>query len=276
MEFLEIENLNNQKIFDGFKINKNIMLINYPFYKLLELNPGVPYIQRPIDDDRVEKYFNTIKNHYELNNEIKFLNPIHIAVCTGNKFLILDGQHRFLAYQKIYEEKKFNFKNHSDQFFNVLLILYYCKTENEMINIFNGLNDYYYTSGLILSEEEIDKTNNLSDYFHKKYGCFYSRSKRPRFPNVCFEELVKKLREENPNKNSNQIINDIENENQRLSVYLEKEYKYDFNIINDKIHSKEIYEKKYSPFYYSYNYHEDLKKIIEDEKIRKQNEKNMK
>jgi hypothetical protein len=70
--------------------------------------PQIPLIQREYIDERVEHFYNKIKNYIieNGNNNIPpFLNLIH-CVNFNEKNYILDGQHRFKAYKEYYDNYK--------------------------------------------------------------------------------------------------------------------------------------------------------------------------
>ena len=91
--------------FQKIDINYNTSFYLASFKYILSYEPRTPIIQRCYDEERVEYFFQQLKKylHEKGDSNIYNLNPIQLGEL-NNQCFILDGQHRFLAYKKLYFE----------------------------------------------------------------------------------------------------------------------------------------------------------------------------
>ncbi len=90
-------------------------------------------LNRKIDEKQVKKIYMQMKNDYEKYNEFVFYEPVHLAIKTNSIFYVIDGQHRLLACNKLYNKNKYPIQQ-------IPCILWFPKNEEEFIEIFDKIN----------------------------------------------------------------------------------------------------------------------------------------
>ncbi len=205
-----------------------------------QLRPEIPFIQRDFIIERVEKLYTTLINYYNEFGYIHDMNMIHICYY-GGKYYILDGQHRYRAYNKFFEGI-----NHD---FNVLVCFYQCETKEDYRNIFRELNDNFISTDLIIDETEMEKSENLKEYIRDKYSEFLSNSERPKAPNVNLNSMVSAFIKKYPNKSTIEMIDIFERLNSKLKEDMP---------INDVDYNKKVIDKRAkNNLYYGYIIHKE-------------------
>ena len=224
---------NNDKINCSLTNNDKIIRISFTDF-INNYKPQIPHFQREFIEERINYFYNKILNYIIKygNNNIPFLNLIH-CVFFDNKYYIVDGQHRFYAYKKYYNEYQNDF--------NITFIVKNCLLFQEVKDYFIDLNNNYQLHDIILDENDLDKKNVIAPYIKNKYGKHCSNSETPRFPNFNLDQLIKYFLDINKNISSNEIINKIEELNKDISDNL-------------KINNIELYEQAYKKqkFYIGY------------------------
>jgi len=216
----------------NYKITEKDTIIIKSFNLFLEENkPTIPNCQREFIEERIEYFYETIKKYCQSSNykkeyPVPFLNMIYCGKYE-NKIYILDGQHRFKAYLKYYNETKMNF--------NVVLNIKDCETESEIKEYFRELNNNFILHDIILEEELLDKTIVIKNYIKEKYSRHISNSSNPRYPNINLDELCNYFLGIYPNKDCNEIIFIIEQLNEDKS----NELKINNTILYEQGHKKQ-------------------------------------
>lgn len=206
--------LNNNDIIKC-NLTENDKIIRILFSNFLtSYKPQIPHFQREFIEERINHFYNKILNYIikNGNNNIPFLNLIH-CVNFDNKCYIVDGQHRYYAYKKYYD----NYKND----FIITFIIKDCSSFNEVKDYYIDINNNYQLYDIILDESDLDKKNIITPYIKNKYGKHCSNSEVPRFPNINLDQLIKYFLDINKNTSSNEIINKIEQLNKDIGIYLQ-------------------------------------------------------
>ena len=211
--------------------NQNIIKISnetYFFYELfskfLEKNPKIPLCNRDYINERVNEFYEKIINYKILynneENQVPYFNILHIAKL-NNDMYICDGQHRFYAYKKYYD-------NHKSDFY-LSYVIKICSNKDELKQYFRDLNNIFILHDILLKDDEIDILERIKVYMKNKYPKHISQSLVPRFPNVNIDQLVKYLINTYPNLDYQSLINKMEilNENIKNELLLLNQEYYD-------------------------------------------------
>ncbi len=207
-------NLINQN-FQKIDINSSTSFYLVSFNYLLSYDPKVPIIQRCYDEERVEYFFQELKKYYQEKNELYNLNPIQLSEL-NNQFFILDGQHRFLAYKKLY----FEYFTNNNMDFNIPLIYQFFNNSNDLKKSFINLNNQFITKGLILDEDVMDVATTLKNYIIENYKHHLSNTQKPKFPHINLDQFVDLLIKRFSNQSAENIINKLELTNKDIAKYL--------------------------------------------------------
>src|SRR5574343_3696 len=168
----------------------NVFFYNAPFSVFLNKNPQIPLCQRTYIDERIESFYNKILLfENQIQNSIEYKIPyIGVLSCAvykecndSEKIYIMDGQHRFYAYKKYYEN--------SLNDFNISYILKICKTKDSLVNFFKELNDNYNQHDIIL--DNFDLSEIIKKHIQNKYPKHISNSENPIYPNINLDKITK-------------------------------------------------------------------------------------
>ena len=226
----------------GVQITKNIDLyLNIPFDELKRLNPkigastvGAKWRQREITEEWVKEFENDIDLEYEkFSRECSDVDQ-HFSVYLGeiflgkldNEYYVLDGQHRYAAFEKFFDSKKGKVS------FSVPYKLQNFISGEEMNQCFNKINKYRPIAND--NKESLFKPPRaiLIDHLSTNYGQHISQSERCQFPNVHVDTIVVELMKRlGDNTDAQQLIANFETLNANLGYTLK----------GDK-----LYEKEYS------------------------------
>ncbi len=237
------------------QLTKNKCLMYIPFHELLnEYNPSPPYIQRSLKQERVNELYEVLLDYYDEYGYVHDLNSIHIGKYQSEYF-ILDGQHRYNAYKRFFENEDSIFTKETDKNFSVLVTMYNCLEEGEYEKIFDDLNtNYISTTPLVLTEDEKKKKKVLVEFFDTNYKKYVeSESKSPRFPNADRDEIINDLLKTYPTKKSSEIINEFYKMNEMIGKDLEIRLPEKYERIKNKIAGIKKYEGK--ELFYVYKIH---------------------
>jgi hypothetical protein len=164
-------------------ISNNTYFYFETFEEFLKKNPQIPLCNRDYIEERVNEFYIKLINY---NNEVSdgtipYLNVIHTAFL-NNSLYICDGQHRYYALKKFYEETRMNFK--------FPYVMKVCETKDELRNYFKDLNNIFILHEIILEDDKIDLLERIKVYMKNKYSKHISQSSNPRFPNINIDQLV--------------------------------------------------------------------------------------
>jgi hypothetical protein len=164
-------------------ISNNTYFYFETFKEFLKKNPQIPLCNRDYIEERVNEFYIKLINY---NNEvgdgtIPYLNVIHTAFL-NNVLYICDGQHRYYALKKFYDETLINFK--------FPYVMKVCETKDELRNYFKDLNNIFILHEIILEDDKIDLLERIKVYMKNKYSKHISQSSNPRFPNINIDQLV--------------------------------------------------------------------------------------
>jgi hypothetical protein len=187
-----------------------------PLSELLTVIPALPQYQRIIDKGRVNEIYEKIKKVIESGEE-PFLPGCLIIVKSKNKKWLLDGNHRFQIYKKLYDKCKFDC--------NIVCNEIEVKTDEEAKALFKIINNVVPIPDM---PEGIDLTSvhMIAKYFLDKYPRIFSNSRsrrcfRPHLHRDSFQEKVGQLlgllEKKGPVDNT-EIIRKIEEYNDTLKT----------------------------------------------------------
>lgn len=178
--------------------------------------PIIPQYQRIIDQERINRIFEKIKIVVERGEE-PFLPGCLIIAKSKNKKWLLDGNHRYHIYKKLYEECKFDCSivcNEID-----------VQTDEEAKNLFKIINN---VAPIPDMPEGIDLTSvhTIANHFFDKYPHIFSGSRsrrcfRPHIHRDSFQEKIGQLLsilEEKGSVDHMMIIKKIEEYNDELKT----------------------------------------------------------
>jgi hypothetical protein len=185
-----------------------------PLSKLLTVIPALPEYQRIIDKERVNIIFNKIKTVINRGEEPILPGCLIIVKSKDTKWL-LDGNHRFHIYKKLYDECKYDCQ--------VLCNEIEVKNDIEARNLFKIINNVVPIPDM---PEGINLTsvNMISQYFLDKYPKIFSSNKsrksfRPHIHRDVFQEKIAQvvdILEKKGKIDNTEIINKIEKYNEEL------------------------------------------------------------
>ena len=164
-------------------------------------------LNRKINLDQVKKMYKEMTLDYQKLGEFIFYEPIHLAMKKNSVLYVIDGQHRILAYDKLYKKNKYPIQQ-------IPCVLWFPKSEEEFIEIFDKIN----------SRTPIDKTklfnykiNEINEWFDKTWGKKYSIWGKTR-PKINKDLLVEKMRESDSihKLETNEIIEKIKKINEKI------------------------------------------------------------
>jgi len=188
--------------------------------EILKLGTDVPDFQRLVDAQRVESIFNDIKN----NRDKIILPGCLIFAKTNRKYWIIDGQHRFQVYIKLLKELKLDLSVYCNEID--------VKNIEEANFLFNRVND---TRPLPVMPEgyNINIVKLIVDHFQKKYKLIFSNSQSGKCnrPNIHFTTLQEKIGEvhkNHPSLSEQNIIDWIEDFNEKFLTDDNLKKEYDF------------------------------------------------
>ncbi len=190
---------------DEVKLNSTTSFFFMSFAYLMGHQPKIPKIQRAYIEERVEYFYQHLTTTFTTTGEIYYLNPIHIAEW-DNEYYIMDGQHRYMAYKRFFEDSM-------GQDFRVTIIFKRCDDIEEFKNYFIRLNDHFDTTDLVLELSEMDTADILKTYISNRYKGHLSNSKKPKFPNINMDSFVRLLLDRFSGLTSDQIIERMEQSN---------------------------------------------------------------
>ena len=201
--------------------NDQLLIINFSEF-ITKYKPEIPLFQREFIEERINHFYIKILNHIikNGNHNIPFFNLIH-CVNYENKHYIVDGQHRYYAYKRYFD----NYSNN----FTITTVIKHCTTLQEVKEYFIDLNNSFQLHDIILDENDMDKAAVIKSYIKLNYGKHCSNSENPRYPNINLDQITKYFIDCNKNNTSNTIINKIEELNKDIGNNL-------------KINNNELYQ----------------------------------
>ncbi len=230
--------------FQRININSKTSFYLMSFRYLNNFQPIIPTIQRSYVEERVDYFYNQLVNNFQKNNEIYNLNPIQLAEL-DSRYFILDGQHRYMAYFKLYQ----NYFLPYNTDFNITLINRECENYDELKKSFIELNNNFITKELILDLNNMDKSTILKEYIKENFPGHISNAEKPKFPNINLDNFVNLLLERFKKDNINTIIQKLNESNKDISQYLYENDIGNYQIIKNKggLYMAYIIHKKNEP-----------------------------
>ena len=241
------------------KINDNQLFYKTNISNVINNLSEISY-QRDIDSNRIAEIVDCQLNYYNKYNEFHIMGVITIVSLNDKKYCI-DGQHRLNAYSELLKN---NQNNNIEIVCNEIIV----QDFDEIRNLFKNINKCVSVPDYLLFEENRDKQMIIREtckYFFDIYNNYFtkrSNSKRKAYrPNLRkheFEDQLFHLSAVDKVKDSQELINKIENINKK---YCNSSYDDFFKLLdfNNEIKYGENYNKI---------------KIIYDKAIQKKNKKN--
>lgn len=161
-------------------LNDKILLYNENIKDFIKRDPQIPMCQRQFIDERVNEIYEKIVKDQNKEYIIPYLGFIHCGMY-NRKIYILDGQHRYRAYQKYYKEHDKNFR--------INYVLKMCSTEKELRDFFKDLNNNYNPHDMILNDKDLDTTGVIKKHIKNKYSEHISSSENPRLSNINLDKV---------------------------------------------------------------------------------------
>lgn len=182
--------------------------------ELMKMEITIPTEQRIQLKDKINDIVEYQINIHKQRNTFLFSPPIHIEKL-NNELYLIDGQHRYEAIKQLYHKKYTNF---------------YIYVEEVTVNNMEEMKENYkminYNTPLPEFPEKIDKQipEQAFRYFEKKYPSIWGKAsaRKPRRPHInqnSFQEALGYLTDKLNIQKYNDLIEYIENENSRRSVW---------------------------------------------------------
>lgn len=209
-----------QPLAQSLDIYTGISFVHERFQDLLKRSPTTPGFQRTLNDERLANFTEKIQGHTKLlqandtsaalGKPVPYLGILSIAVL-DNKYFIVDGQHRFQALSDYYDTMKTDF--------NISYILRHFQHSSDIKRYFKEINDVLMIDPSIFSPAR----ETVLKYLRSAYPVHESKSSKPHFPNVNFDQLFKYILERfgyEEEDESAKIISTIEDLNADISQAL--------------------------------------------------------
>jgi hypothetical protein len=230
--------MENYKIFEPDSFTK---VYHIPFKILLNYNIELPDFQRSYSTERVNHFIESLLKDLDKYNEFLSFLPIVLGkIENEEKYYIIDGQHRFKAFEKILGEE---YDLEEFENFRVVINIRESKNFETLQNYFFQLNNHYITE--LPNVINIDVANELKNIIKTNYSNFISHAENPRFPNINLDSFVNFIIERFP-KNTIELFY---NYNNSLCEYLSS--------FEDKSYHDIL---RRGTLYLTYVYHENRKK----------------
>ncbi len=169
-----------------YNLDRHSSMHYFPFDKLVrEWRPEIPDFQRAYQEARVDHFVRILVHHFSTEGYVYNLNPIQLGRL-GDKFYILDGQHRFLAYSKLSRE----YDLEDETLFCVSVVVRNCATDTELKQHFSVLNDHFITTELETNVDLIDRSVQTKNFIREHYGKYLSHATAPKFPNINLDSFA--------------------------------------------------------------------------------------
>lgn len=179
IEFLEDK---QQKL---IRDDVNILSFVGPISSLLTLNLLPAQYQRQLDENRVNEIIEYQKRIFLKKSRIEIINPIYLTYIPKeiHPFEIIDGQHRFFAYKKLFDEVG-DFKIE----YKVII----CQSQDEAYKYFEMIN-LSKPLKLQKTREEAEELKKLCDHLKMKYKKWIKSTENPRSPNFNLNHLIEHI-----------------------------------------------------------------------------------
>jgi len=167
----------------NLETNDNVYFYKELFSKFLIKKPEIPLCQRSYIEERISYFYNKLISK-QTNSKLPYIGIIHCALYKQNnisKIFIVDGQHRFYAYKRYYDEYKIDFDIH--------YVIKICSVKEEVSDFFKALNNNYNMHDIIL--DDFDKAYIIKTYIITNYKKHISNSEKPNYPNINLDQITK-------------------------------------------------------------------------------------
>lgn len=262
------------KFFTTFLNKDNRIIANIPFKYMLHPHSkiDIPNEQRIRDDNKVKEIIELQDLYKKKHGHFNFLGSINIHEC-GEKYYLVDGQHRFAAMKKL-------FNNHGYDDLSVVIELTRVENIEELKYNYSMVNK---NTELPEFPDDIDKNipEKVAQYFFMEYPDIWTTKKRnirPRLNKNNFQEAIGYLLSK-INKNYKQLNKEMCDVEDLKNMILEKNNKmsnwhveiYNKNIRKlkswpkhlEECHKNKIYLGMYNHTNEEYGY-EWIKEIVKD------------
>jgi hypothetical protein len=183
-KILEFFEDHNQKL---IREDDNILSFLGDIEFLIRLNILPSKFQRQIDLKQVDEIVDYQTKIFKTKNKFEIFNCLFISYCNvlRDNYQIIDGQHRFTAFQKLFETNG-NFKIE----YKIII----CQNEDQMYTYFEMINK---SRPLVLhrNRNEGETMRKLITHIRTKYKSYVKPSENPRVPNMNLDKLERFLKE---------------------------------------------------------------------------------
>jgi hypothetical protein len=129
-------------------ISKNTYFYHEYFSNFIQKNPLIPLYNKDYIKERVDEFYQKILEYKasvdEKDDSIPYFNILHIALF-NNELYIIDGQHRYYAYKKYYENNKTDFQ--------ISYVMKICNSKDELKQYFRDLNNSFIMNEILTNGE---------------------------------------------------------------------------------------------------------------------------
>ena len=229
--------------------------------QLIELDIIKPHIQRVIDSTKVQDIIQFQLDFFKEHGYFNFTasGPINIHHF-DQKYYLVDGQHRFEALEKLFQQHSHNIKVY------ILLVsvssLEQIEFNYNMINKNTPLPDFFCFSSLNKQTPE-----TVASFFQNKYPSIWSKSSRARRPHIYFnffQESLAFICEQLNIDSSHKLQQLVVTYNKKLSSWDISSFKNINDNVYRKAHETGLYLGLFTHQNEDYGY-EWAKKIVEEQ-----------
>ena len=230
---MSISLVNIQSIIEVPKINTNRLIADFKIKNLLDLEIQIPEIQRIIDTNKVKDIVDYQIEYKKKYNKFNFMGVISIHILIDKGYFLIDGQHRYESAKKLHElghdiaiTVEFIEVNQREELENNYKIL----------NLNTELPDF---------PDDIEKNipEEAARHFQSQYPTIWSKNSRSRKPHIYFnffQEALGDLTKELNIKSSKDLIELVENKNNKYKKWSHGSFKVSEKILN-KCHDENFY-----------------------------------
>jgi len=209
------------KIF-GYKIHGNYHLVK--FSQILEFT-DFSLKNRGIDIDHVDNIYKTLKSNPDFTMPPIELISILLPSSSEDKIYVGNGQHRFLAYKKLYENDKINM--------DLIVMFHDAKDDNDMERIIKLINSGKPVTTMFNFKERNEFIEKISSYYNNIFSNNTNHHK-DKMNKITLRDNIDKNKIFNGQNNADDVFN-------KLIVFNEK-IKKDYSDNLTKL-DKELYIK---------------------------------
>ena len=220
---ISLENIDSIKEQPG--TNKSRVIGDFKIKNLLSLEIQIPEIQRIINTGKVNDIVEYQIEYKKKYNKFNFMGVINVHVLKDKGYYLIDGQHRYESAKKLHE-----LGHDVDITVEFIEVNERSELENnyKILNLNTELPDF---------PDDIEKNipEEAALYFQTKYPTIWSKNSRSRKPHIYFnffQEALADLTKELNLKSSKDLIDLVENKNNKYKNWSHESFKVSEKILN--------------------------------------------